>query len=178
MRRLASDLLDVSALESGHLHTRRDHVPVAVLLGDVRDGFQRIAEVKGIQLTVDTAIGLPSVFADRDRIGQVFGNIVTNALRFTSRGGNVCVRARRSHDTMEFSISDTGCGIAAEDLPLVFDRYWQASGTAPRGNGLGLSIARGIVESHGGKLQASSVLREGSTFSFTLPVAGAATDEP
>jgi signal transduction histidine kinase len=112
------------------------------------------------------------VWADRVRVLQVFSNLIGNALRFTPEGGRVTVRARREGARVAFHISDTGKGIAPEHLPHLFDRYWQVK-RSREGAGLGLPIAKGLVEAHGGHIQVESAPGRGSTFSFTLPVAEA-----
>jgi signal transduction histidine kinase len=99
---------------------------------------------------------------------QVLANLGGNAVKFTPAGGAVELRAEREADAVRVSCTDTGPGIAAEDLPHVFDRFWQARSTRRAGAGLGLAIAKGIVEAHGGEITAESTPGEGSTFSFTL----------
>jgi signal transduction histidine kinase len=112
---------------------------------------------------------LPPVLADRKRVLQVFSNLIGNALRYTPEGGRITVRARREGRFVRFFVSDTGKGIAPEHLPHLFERYWQPKGTR-EGAGLGLPIAKGIVEAHGGYILVESEPGRGSTFSFTLPV--------
>jgi len=106
----------------------------------------------------------------------VLANLGGNAVKFTPAGGKVVLRAECQGDGVRVSCADTGPGIAAEDLPHVFDRFWQARSTRRAGAGLGLAIARGIVEAHGGDIAAESTLGQGSTFSFTLPGAASADD--
>jgi signal transduction histidine kinase len=131
-----------------------------------------LAEAHGLQLEREEEPGLPAVWADRVRVLQVFSNLIGNALRFTSEGGRVTVRVRREGKWVRFGVSDTGKGIAPEHLPHLFDRYWQAKGSR-EGAGLGLPIAKGLVEAHGGHILVESTPGQGSTFSFTLPVAEA-----
>jgi signal transduction histidine kinase len=104
---------------------------------------------------------------DRERVQQVLSNVVGNALQFTARGGSVTVRTTLEPDHARVEVRDDGPGIAPEDLPHVFDRFWKSG--SRRGTGLGLAIARGIVEAHGGRIWVESRLGEGSTFVFTLP---------
>ena len=113
------------------------------------------------------------VLADRDRLLQVFSNLVGNGLKFTPEGGRVRIRANLNGDrAVRFSVDDTGPGIPAESLPHLFELFWQARDRrATLGTGLGLSIARGIVEAHGGSISVESTPGEGSTFTFTVPVA-------
>jgi len=111
------------------------------------------------------------VLCDRDRVMRVLGNLLSNAAKFTSEGGNVTVTLAREEGFCKVSIADTGAGIDADALPHVFERFWQADSAARRGTGLGLAIAKGIVEAHGGRIWAESELGRGSTFHFTLPLA-------
>jgi len=120
----------------------------------------------------DLPPGLPPVVADRERVLQVFTNLGGNALKFTPENGRVEIRASGRGAAVEFAVRDTGPGIASEDLPHIFDRFWQAQKTARAGAGLGLAIAKGVIEAHGGAIQVESESGRGSRFTFTLPVAG------
>ena len=117
------------------------------------------------------ASDLPAVAADGHRVGQVVSNLLSNAVKFTRQGGTIVVSARLRDNTIVVSVSDEGPGIRQEDLSKVFDRFWQARETRRLGSGLGLSIAKGIVDAHGGKIWVESVSGKGSTFFFTLPLA-------
>jgi signal transduction histidine kinase len=117
------------------------------------------------------AAGLPAVCADRDRLLQVFGNLVGNAVKFTATGGTITVAAEELHRTVRFSVSDTGSGIAPENVPHLFDRFWQATRSDRRGIGLGLSIVKALVEAHGGHMAVESTPGHGTTFAFSIPVA-------
>jgi signal transduction histidine kinase len=119
-------------------------------------------------LTAEVVSPGAEVVCDRGRIVQVFSNLVGNAIKFTDEGGDVRVLVSGGEGTVNFAVTDTGCGIAQDELPHVFDRYWKGHG-AVVGVGLGLSIAKGIVEAHHGTLRAQSALGEGSTFMFDLP---------
>jgi signal transduction histidine kinase len=114
---------------------------------------------------------LPSVHADRDRIHQVLSNLVGNALKFTPTGGTVTIEAEAVPGEVRCSVRDTGPGLTEEEMDRIFDPFWQAEKTARLGFGLGLKIAKCIVEAHGGSLSVASALGDGSTFVFTLPVA-------
>ena len=170
MNRLIHDLLDASAIEAGRLNIARE--PLS--LGPVVQGAVAMnavaASARQLILTADVPGDLPVVHADAGRVGQVIGNLLGNAVKFTEPGGRVVVRARVVPPYVEVSVSDTGSGIAAEDLPRVFDRFWQAQRTSGRGTGLGLAIARGIVEAHGGSIWLDSVVGKGTTVTFTLPL--------
>ena len=119
--------------------------------------------------TVDENV--PAVAADRDRVLQVFGNLLGNAIKFTPAGGTVTIGAVNDGVEVRFSVCDTGPGIPPEHVPHVFDRYWQAKSTAKLGTGLGLSIAKGIVEAHAGRIWVESEPGRGASFIFTLPCA-------
>ena len=173
MRRLVRDLLDVSAIEAGRLRIERVAQPVRPLVDDALDALRPLAAEKGIALMADVPDDLPPVSADAERVLQVFSNLGGNAIKFTCAGGRVTVGVARADDpvfALEFHVRDTGSGIAPDDLPHVFDRYWRAAKTRT-GTGLGLAIAKGIVEAHGGHIGATSALGQGSTFRFTLPLA-------
>jgi signal transduction histidine kinase len=109
------------------------------------------------------------VSADRERTLQVLSNLLGNAIKFTPEGGSIALRAEPADEFVQFSVSDTGPGIRAEDLAHIFERYWQATRTAALGTGLGLAIVKGIVEAHGGTIRVETRAGVGSTFHFTLP---------
>ena len=117
------------------------------------------------------------VHCDRDRVLQILSNLVGNAIKFTPDGGSIYIEARASGHDAQFSVRDTGQGIPAADLPHIFDRFWQAQRNNRAGIGLGLSIVKGLVEAHGGKPWVESKLGAGTTFFFTLPIAGVVTGE-
>jgi len=108
---------------------------------------------------------------DAHRVGQVVSNLVSNAFNFTPKEGTIRVSAWQRDQQIVVSVADTGPGIPQEDLSKIFDRFWRAPGTKQKGSGLGLSIAKGIVEAHGGTIWAESQLGKGSSFFFTLPLA-------
>jgi signal transduction histidine kinase len=170
MYRLIHDLLDANAIEAGKLHVRRSPQEITPLVDEVVETLRPLAAAKQIELALETAAGLPVLHADRDRLFQVFSNLGGNAIKFTPEGGRVLIRARHEHDAVAFDVVDTGPGIPLADLPRVFDRYWQAKQTASLGSGLGLTIAKGIVEAHGGRISVTSVPGEGTVFSFAIPL--------
>jgi signal transduction histidine kinase len=124
-----------------------------------------------VDLHLDVRPDLPAAWADRDRLLQVFENLIGNAVKFTPAGGDVTVGAAPRGDEVLFWVCDSGSGIDAEDLPHVFDRFWQSSSARRHGAGLGLAIVKGLVEAHGGRVWADSAPGRGSTFFFTIPAA-------
>ncbi|HEX2081821.1 MAG TPA: GAF domain-containing sensor histidine kinase [Longimicrobium sp.] len=171
MRRLAADLLDLSRVDAGHFSVSPEPVRVGVLLHGVLEVYRPIAEQKGIRLAVGT-FPTSTVLADEERVHQVFANLIGNAVRFTPAGGTITLSAKAADGQVHFSVADTGAGIDPEHLPRVFERFWSA-GKCRGCAGLGLAISRGIVEAHGGAIRAESRPGQGSTFTFTVPLAGA-----
>jgi len=177
MTRLMKDLLDVSRIEEGHMLSIEPAAQeVPALIRDACDSFRARSEDKLIALQCDVAGPLPKISADRDRVQQVLSNLIGNAFKFTPEGGTITVRAQAVDGFVQFSVGDTGPGIRAEDLPHIFERYWQAKRTAHLGTGLGLPIAKGIVEAHGGRIWVETAAGVGSTFYFTIPAAPTGAD--
>jgi signal transduction histidine kinase len=170
MDALIRDLLDVSRLDAGKLLIHQEPVDPSVLLSGSLQTLLPLVEEKAIELDLQLEEGLPQVLADPERIQQTISNLVGNAIKFTPAGGKITVRTRSTGEEVVVSVIDTGAGISPEQLPLVFDRYWQSSRTDREGAGLGLAIAKGIVEGHGGRIWIESTLGQGATASFTLPV--------
>ncbi len=169
MNTIIQDLLDVARLESGKLVMRMEPVSLDAIVAEAVNFHQPLAEERGLRLESDLPADVPVVSVDALRISQVFTNLIGNALKFTERGGTITVRARRIDGRIVVSVVDTGRGIPDDDLPRLFDRFWQASrGDLKRGTGLGLAIAKGIVEAHGGRIWVESRESQGATFSFTL----------
>jgi signal transduction histidine kinase len=171
MYRLIQDLLNVAAIEAGQLAVTRSPLAVDLLLTDALELLRPLAAAKRIALVTQLSPALPNVVADRERVLQVFSNLGGNAIKFTREEGRIEIHATVRDATVEFAVRDSGPGIAPEDLPHIFDRFWQARKTARAGVGLGLAIAKGIVESHGGGIRVESEPGRGSSFTFTLPVA-------
>jgi signal transduction histidine kinase len=171
MNRLIADLLDVARLEGGQkLNIQAGPLDIGAVVAETCDGQAAEAERKGIHLECQVVDGLPAVNGDKHRLIQVLANLVGNALKFTGEGGRVGVAARRDDaGQVVVSVTDSGAGIAPEHLAQVFNPYWQARQTARLGAGLGLAIAKGIVEAHGGRIWATSTPGTGSTFAFSLP---------
>ena len=173
MNRLIEDLLDVVRLEGGQkLALDLAPLELAPMLAELAESFRAQAEPRQQVFVCALEPDLPTVSADRDRLAQVVSNLVGNALKFTPEGGRVELRAARAGDDVQVAVQDDGPGMTDEELGRIFDPYWQAGRTARLGAGLGLTISKGIVESHGGRLSVESKPGQGSTFTFTLPVVG------
>jgi PAS domain S-box-containing protein len=169
MDTLIRDLLDVSTLDAGKLTIAPEAVEASSVLTEALRTLQPLVKDKNIALDVQLQVGLPKVLADGERIHQVLSNLVGNAIKFTPAGGKIVISARGEGDEVTVSVADSGAGIPDEQLPKVFDRYWQSTRTDRQGAGLGLAIAKGIIEAHGGRIWLESKLREGTTVQFTLP---------
>lgn len=169
--RLIQDLLDVAKIQAGGLAVDPVAVEVQSLVNEVMESATPLAGAKQIRVSGETASDLPHVASDRERILQVFTNLIGNAIKFTPRGGEIRILASHDSGEVRFTVADSGPGIPSEHLDHVFDRYWQAKSTAKLGTGLGLSIAKGIVEAHGGRIWAESPPGSGAQFNFTLPLA-------
>jgi two-component system sensor histidine kinase BaeS len=174
LRRLAEDVGAVSHAEEGNLRLDRSPVDAATVAAGAADAARERYERKGVRLLVDLdRAGQVSI--DQDRIGQVLGNLIDNALRHTPAGDSVTVSCRRAGPWVEYEVRDTGEGIASEHLPHIFDRFYRVDTARDRhhgGSGIGLSIARALVEAHGGSLVATSAGPDrGSTFTVRLPAA-------
>lgn len=171
MDRLITDLLDLASLDAGHLSMEQKPVELGAILLEANETHTAFAASKSVRLICELEPDLPPVSCDRERVQQVLTNLISNALKFTGEGGAITVRAARLAGMAQLSVADTGAGIKAEHLGRLFERFWQASRTGRTGSGLGLTIARGIVEAHGGKIWVESELGAGSKFTFTLPFA-------
>ncbi|HLL73685.1 MAG TPA: sensor histidine kinase [Pyrinomonadaceae bacterium] len=170
---LVNDLLDSAKIESGSLKLELGSVGPAAVAGEVYESMRPLAEEKSIALELGVSDELPAVRADRQKLRRVLVNLVSNALKFTPREGRVTLRAAEEGEHLRFSVSDTGVGIPAADIPRLFDKYEQARSRATRsekGTGLGLYITRQLVELHGGQIKVDSQEGKGSTFSFTIPI--------
>ncbi|WP_437326525.1 sensor histidine kinase [Sorangium sp. So ce381] len=172
MLRLIGDLLDVAAIESGRLSMEKRRHAASALVHDAIEMEQALAMQKHLVLESEPCAGDSlEVLCDRERVLQVFANLIGNAIKFTAEGGTITVRAEPHGDEALFAVTDTGPGIRPDELPHVFDRFWQVAETARLGTGLGLTIAKGFVEALGGRIWAESQVGAGATFFFTLPLA-------
>jgi signal transduction histidine kinase/DNA-binding NarL/FixJ family response regulator len=168
---LIQDLLEVSRMERGTLALEILARDPAFLLREAAHALNPLASAHGLTLRVDAAQGLPAVNADGERVVQIVSNLVGNAVKFTPEGGTVTLGCVPGDGEVRFSVSDTGPGIPPEQVPHIFGAFWQAQHADRRGLGLGLSIARGLVEAHGGRIWVESEPNRGATFVFTLPLA-------
>jgi len=176
---LIQDLLDVTRLEAGRLSVSPRDAEPRPLVDAALNAMRTLAESSGVALAARFHDPLPTVYADPDRVTQLLSNLVGNALKFTPAGGRVDVDVRGQADGVLVSVIDTGEGIAADQLPHVFDRFYQVSGsrgTTRHGAGLGLPIARAIVEAHGGTIAIESAAGKGTTVRFTLPASRATSE--
>jgi PAS domain S-box-containing protein len=169
MNRLIEDLLDVTRLEADGLSIEPARVCAGAVVCEAVDNQLPTASSAALDVRLEIARDLPDVWADRERLLQVLENLIGNAIKFTESGGRIAVGAENLDGEDVFWVSDTGRGIAAEDLPHVFDRFWQARRSGRRGTGLGLPIVKGLVEAHGGRVWVESTPGCGSTFRFTIP---------
>jgi two-component system sensor histidine kinase ResE len=172
MKRLVNDLLDLAQLESGHFQMNFEHTDIAALVKKVARKFQALAADREIQLTVESPDHPVLVWADEDRMEQVFTNLLDNAVRHTGPSGRVQLTVLESDKGVQVAVSDTGSGIPEEDIPYIWERFYKADKARTRGSsgtGLGLAITRHIVLEHGGDIKVQSKLGEGTTFTVTLP---------
>jgi two-component system OmpR family sensor kinase/two-component system sensor histidine kinase BaeS len=181
LSRLVDDLRELALADAGQLRLNLQPTDVAQVIRATAENLSLAVEAQGVTLAVELADGLPTVRADPDRLAQVLRNLLVNALRHTPPDGLVTVAALAASGAVEVSVADTGEGIAAKDLPYVFDRFWRADRVRARsggrdgrwqgGLGLGLSVAQSLVEAQSGRIWAESEKGQGSTFRFTLPLA-------
>jgi signal transduction histidine kinase len=170
--RLIQDLLDVARIQAGGLAVDPIPVDVRSLVQEAVDSATPLATAASLRVECEVPEQTPRVSSDRERVLQVFANLIGNAIKFTPKGGEIRILASLEDSNIRFIVADTGPGIPPEHLNHVFDRYWQAKSTAKLGTGLGLSIAKGIVEAHGGRIWVESPPNAGAQFNFTLPAAG------
>ena len=166
---MIDDLLDVSRIEAGKLAIDAKPEPVASMLTEALDLHRPLAEKRGVHLELCATEELPPVLADRLRVLRVLGNLLGNAIKFTPSDGRIEIGATADEHEVHFWVMDTGPGIPPDQVPHLFDRFWQARRTDRRGLGLGLAIVKGIVEAHRGRLWVASVIGKGTRFDFTLP---------
>jgi signal transduction histidine kinase len=169
---LIEDLFQMSQFDAGGFQLDCAQASLSDLISDTLESFSEQAVRQGVVLEGQAEPGIDPVYMDTRRIGRVLNNLVANALRHTPSGGSITVHARRTGPGVEVSVRDTGEGLRPEDLPHLFERFYRGEKSRSRqtgGAGLGLAIARGIVEAHGGQIQAGNLPAGGALFSFTLP---------
>jgi signal transduction histidine kinase len=169
MQRLIQDLLDVSKLESGALSIRHDEIDPVSVANEVVASQAPIADGRGIRVTSSIASPLPKISGDHDRLVQALGNLIGNAIKFTPENGSIWFDVRSADDTVRFIVEDNGPGIAASDLPHLFEPFWQSKKTAHLGAGLGLKITRAIAEAHGGSIHVTNGRTGGACFTLEIP---------
>ena len=169
--RMIRDLLAVSALETGRFALDTQPVETAELILGALESQHSLAAAASVIVAADVSPELPPLEADEERLLDVLENLIGNAVKFTSPGGTITVGASHQGSDVLIWVKDSGSGIAAEQLPHIFDRFWQAQKKERRGIGLGLSICKAIVEAHGGRIWAESAVGVGTTVSFTIPAA-------
>jgi two-component system sensor histidine kinase BaeS len=167
LARLVEDLRTLSLSEAGSLRLHREPTDPARLLDEVVAGHRAAADAGGVSIAVEAAKGLPMLEVDPARMRQVIGNLIANALRFTPAGGQIVISAGRAEPGVRIAVRDTGSGMGPEALEHAFDRFYRSSSSP--GSGLGLSIARNLVEAHGGRIDIDSGLGEGTVVRIILP---------
>jgi len=173
---LINDMLDISRIESGRVHLKIEPLEMADVVQGVIDTFRTYADQSNVTLKSQVARNLPRVAADRDRVGQVLMNLVSNAIKYSPGGGSVTVAVKRKGDKVHVEVTDTGIGISEENQRQLFTKFFRVDSSLTReigGTGLGLSIVKSVVELHGGEIWVVSREGEGSTFAFSLCVAPA-----
>jgi signal transduction histidine kinase len=170
MQRLIGDLLEVAQIGAGGVSIHPRAVQPASLVEDVVHTYAPGLAVQSLRIEAHVHEALPPLLADPGRLRQVFENLLENAAKFTPRGGVITLAAARLDGSVLFSVADTGAGIPGDEMPRLFDRFWQARRGGAGSAGLGLAICKGIVEAHGGAIWAESTAGRGSTFYFRIPV--------
>ncbi len=165
---LVKDVLDLVKLNEGRMELDRHPVSPQEAMRAVAASFAALAEKRNVRLTIKASSALPAVHADPNRLRQIFNNLISNALKFTPDGGSVMLTAHPQAGGIAFGVRDTGIGIPSESLPLLFEGFYQVRPNQG-GTGLGLMIAKQLVEAHEGEIQVASELGKGTTFTFTLP---------
>ena len=169
---LIDDLLDLSRIEAGIIEVRHEPLLLSEVIAGVVQQLDNLAQEKGISLRVEVPGDLPLVEGDNERLGQVFMNLIHNAIKFTPEGGEVRIKAISMGEDCLIKVTDNGIGISVQDLPRIFDKFYQVDSSSTRqqsGTGLGLSISKQLVTAHGGEMWVNSAKGKGTTFSMTLP---------
>ncbi|HSE84916.1 MAG TPA: ATP-binding protein [Candidatus Binatia bacterium] len=170
--KLINDLLDLVRLESGKMEVKREPVAIEPFLYGLANAIKKSADDRGIRLAVISDRAIDTVLTDSDKLERVLLNLLFNALKFTPAGGQVEVKAKRENDQLVLEVSDTGTGISEEQLPFIFDRFWQADTSSQRkyrGVGIGLALVKELVEVQGGNVAVTSAIGKGTQFTVRLP---------
>jgi len=173
LNNLVTDLLDLSRIESGLIAHEKEQVDMSILLSEQFTFHSPYAGEKNIHINLDLAPDLPSIFANRGNMDEVFSNLITNAIKYSPSDSRIEISASLENDYMKIRVSDSGFGIDQDDLDKVFTRFYRVKDQNTRkiqGTGLGLSIVKSIVDSHHGKISVESILNESTTFTVLLPV--------
>jgi two-component system phosphate regulon sensor histidine kinase PhoR len=180
LARMIHELLELARVEAGIAQVRRERVEMGVLLQELRAVHAPLAQRKSIELDWCISPYVPSLRGDREQLRQAFVNLIGNAIKYTPEGGRIALRSSLEGEELVVSIADSGIGIGPEDLPRIFDKFFRASQAQSSripGTGLGLPLARYLIESHGGRIDVRSALGEGSTFLVRLPVPSGVEEE-
>ena len=172
LKRLVEDLRTLSLADAGELTLNAEPVPPGIILEQAAAAYRHLAEQKGITLHLELGPQLPTIRVDPDRMAQVLGNLISNALRYTPAGGQVTLAAQRQADHVALTVQDTGVGVAPEELPHIFDRFYRADESrqaAEEESGLGLAIAKSLTEACGGAISVESMPGEGTKFTIVCP---------
>jgi two-component system sensor histidine kinase ResE len=168
---ITNELLDMSRLESGTLQLNMESHDMNKIISAFISEIKPYADNKGVRLNVGYCEGPCSVRVDKNKILQVLTNLTHNAIKYSNEGGFIALRLNQNNGRIVVEIEDHGKGISEEDIPLIFEKFYQSKTTRGHsGIGLGLAIAKSIVEAHGGTIHAQSTVGKGSVFSFSLPV--------
>ncbi|MEJ2047318.1 MAG: ATP-binding protein, partial [Dehalococcoidia bacterium] len=171
MTQIVAELTELSRIETGKAEFNLEETNLNLLVKETMAQLSPYAERQGVAVATDLSDNLPPVTADRERIRQVVTNLLHNAIKFSHQGGRVVISTRQEGGYVSVSIADKGIGIAREDLPHVFERFYKADKSrSGGGTGLGLAIAKHVVQAHGGEISVQSEEGKGSVFSFTLPL--------
>jgi signal transduction histidine kinase len=170
---LINDVLDIARLESGNIEVTNATASLSACVEDVRAGIETLSQQAHVEVKLDVPDGLPALSVEPLRLRQVLYNLLSNALKFTPRGGRVELRAHTESPFVEFQVADTGIGVPAEAIPRLFREFQQVEreGERPEGTGLGLALCKRLVEAYGGTISFASVVGEGSTVTVKLPAA-------
>jgi PAS domain S-box-containing protein len=178
---LAKDLLDISRIETGRIRLNLEFIHISTIGEEIAASLQGQIEEKSLSLKLDIPESLPPIYGDRDRVTQILTNLIDNARHYTPAGGQITVSAQVRGNFLQLSVADTGIGIAPEDQEKIFDRFYRADHPLVQetaGTGLGLAIVKSFVEMHGGEIWVESESGQGSTFTFTLPLAERGKESP